>query len=96
MANESSAAAQRLNERNAEFWREQSEVRERRLADPILAELAKQTVWSEAAKGLPIRWHRFSMRSRKCGTRLMLILQKTTSLQLLGGCDGIWNSFRPN
>jgi hypothetical protein len=56
MPDENSAAAQRLNERNAEFWREQSEVRERRLADPTLAELAKRTVCSETAKGLPIRW----------------------------------------
>jgi hypothetical protein len=57
MANENSAAAQRLNEQNAEFWHEQSVVRERRLADPTLAELAKRTVCSEAGKGLPIRWH---------------------------------------
>jgi len=57
MANENSAAAQALNKRNAQFWREQSEARERRLADPTLAEIATRTVWSEAAKGLPIRWH---------------------------------------
>jgi hypothetical protein len=57
MPSENSVAAQMLNERNARFWLEQSQLRHRRLSDPALAEVAVRRVHSEAATGVPIRWH---------------------------------------
>lgn len=57
MSSENSVAAQMLNERNARFWLEQSQLRDRRLSDAALAAVAMRRVHSEAATGVPIRWH---------------------------------------
>jgi hypothetical protein len=57
MSSENSVAAQMLNERNARFWLEQSQMRDRRLSDSALAEVATRRVCSEAARNLPVRWH---------------------------------------
>lgn len=47
-----------INKRNSEFWLAQSQLLDQRMSVPGVAEAATYIVGSDAARSVPIQWHK--------------------------------------